>query len=198
METQALTKDGWKTYDQLVIGELILAYNPASKKKEWTPLLEKHKFENVETFTLKNNNFEVRATANHRWYVTKRDTKTNKYFDCVIETKDLTTNCNIITNAPMEDYTGELRGIFDGKYGVNWTGRILNKGLSQVEAFVEGYLIADGNYNNQNAYNGQNSQEIGKGRWRFGQNLGEHFEAMLTCGYLAWDGYLNVSYRKLS
>lgn len=195
MDTMALTRSGWKTHTELVEGEDILAYNPETKEKEWTPLLEKCIFNDVETFEIKNNRFKVRATANHRWFVSKRDTSTGMYRDIVVETKDLTTACNIIVNAPMKDFSGTERGIFDGKYGVDWTSRMLNKGLSNIESFVEGFLIADGNYNNQNAYKGGNTQEIGKGRWKFAQNLGEHFEAALTCSYIAHSGYLNVAYR---
>ncbi len=195
MDTKALTRSGWKTYAELVEGEDILAYNPESKEKEWTPLLEKCFFNDVETFEIKNNRFKVRATANHRWFVSKRDTSTGLYKDIVVETKDLTTACNIIVNAPMKDFSGIERGIFDGKYGVDWTSRMISKGLTNIESFVEGFLIADGNYNNQNAYKGGNTQELGKGRWKFAQNLGEHFEAALTCSYIAHSGYLNVAYR---
>lgn len=195
MDTQALTKNGWKNFEDLVEGEDILAYNPETGLKEWAPLLEKCVFENAEVFAIENNNFKVKATANHRWFVEYRNTTTGEYSRKVVETKDLNTCCNIITNAPMADYSGTVSGVLDGKYGQNWTGRVVSRGLNGVEAFVEGFLIADGHYSNQNAEKGGNTQKRGKGRWRFGQNLGEHFDAALTAAYIAHDGYLNVAYR---
>lgn len=197
MDTKALTRAGWKKYEDLVVGEDILAYNPETKMKEWTPLLEKCKFSDAETFNISNAQFKVRATANHRWFTSYRNTSTGQYEDRVVETKDLNTACNLIVNAPMTDFEGkpEHRGIFDGKYGVDWIGRVISKGLHGVESFMEGFLIADGNYNNQNAYKGGNSQEIGKGRWKFSQNLGEHYEAALTAAYICHEGYLNIAYR---
>lgn len=197
METQALTRRGWKKYEDLVVGEDILAYNPDTKMKEWTPLLEKCKFSDAETFNISNKHFKVRATANHRWFVSYRNTSTGKYEDRVIETKDLNTACNLIVNAPMADFAADpkCRGVFDGKYGVDWVGRTISKGLHGIESFMEGFPIADGNYNNQNAYKGGNSKEIGKGRWKFSQNLGEHYEAALTSAYICHSGYLNIEYR---
>lgn len=197
MHTQALTKSGWKKYEDLVVGEDILAYNPDTKMKEWTPLLEKCKFEDAETFDISNTQFKVRTTANHRWFTSYRNTNTGEYIDRVVETKDLNTACNLIVNAPMADFAADpdCRGIFDGKYGVDWVGRVISKGLHGVESFMEGFLVADGNYNNQNAYKGGNSQEIGKGRWKFSQNLGEHYEAALTSAYICHSGYLNITYR---
>ena len=196
MDARALTRTGWKTYYDLEEGEDILAYNPMTKMKEWTPLLEKCSFPDVETFEIKNNKFKVRATANHRWFVSKRDTTTGLHRDLVLETKDLTTACNILVNAPMTEFAGDVRGIFDGKYGVDWVSRLMSKGLPCMESFLEGFLVADGCYNNQNASNRQNPKEIGKGRWKFAQNLGEHFEAALTCAYVTHHGYLNVAYRE--
>ena len=195
MDTQALTKEGWKNYHELIIGEEIMAYNPETKLKEWTPLLEKCFFESADVFSITNHNFKVRATANHRWFVEYRNTATGMYEDRVVETKDLNTCCNLIVNAPTAPYSGNASGILDGKYGPNWVERIIDRGSSGVEAFTEGFLIADGHYSNQNATKGGDTQMQGKGRWRWGQNLGDHFEAALTASYIAHSGYLNVSYR---
>ena len=196
MDTQALTRRGWKEFDALTVGEDILAYNPESGMKEWTPLLEKCVFDNAEVFSIENRNFKVRATANHRWFVEYRNTSTGEYIPKVVETKDLNTCCNIIVNAPMQEFQPTSSGILDGKYGINWVERVLSKGLCGVESFMEGFLIADGHYSNQNAVKGGNTQQQGKGRWMFGQNLGEHFNAALTGAYVAHSGYLNVTYRK--
>lgn len=196
MDTQALTRRGWKEFDALTVGEDILAYNPESGMKEWTPLLEKCVFDNAEVFSIENRNFKVRATANHRWFVEYRNTSTGEHIPKVVETKDLNTCCNIIVNAPMQEFQPTSSGILDGKYGINWVERVLSKGLCGVESFMEGFLIADGHYSNQNAVKGGNTQQQGKGRWMFGQNLGEHFNAALTGAYVAHSGYLNVTYRK--
>ena len=196
MDTQALTRKGWKEFDDLLVGEEILAYNQETGMKEWTPLLEKCVFDDAEVFAIENRNFKVRATANHRWFVEYRNTSTGNYEPRVVETKDLNTCCNIIVNAPMREFPSISSGILDGKYGINWVERIISKGLTGIESFMEGFLIADGYYSNQNAVKGGDTQCQGKGRWMFGQNLGEHFNAALTGAYIAHSGYLNVTRRK--
>ena len=196
MDTRALTRQGWKGFDDLFVGEEILAYNPESGLKEWTPLLEKCVFNDAEVFAIENKNFKVRATANHRWFVEYRNTSTGSYVPRVVETKDLNTCCNIIVNAPMCEFPATSSGILDGKYGINWVERVISKGLGGIESFMEGFLIADGHYSNQNAVKGGDTKCQGKGRWMFGQNLGEHFNAALTGAYIAHSGYLNVTRRK--
>src|SRR5690606_21176465 len=126
MDTRALTRDGWKTFDELVLGEEILAYDLITKTKKWTPLLEKVKFQEADVYTLTNKQFRVRATANHRWFVRIRNTANNTYEDVVLETKDLTSNCNLIVNAPTENYKVESKtnGILNGKNNQYWIGRL--------------------------------------------------------------------------
>jgi hypothetical protein len=196
MDTQALTKTGWKNYEGLVVGEDILAYDPDKEMKVWTPLLEKVKFKDAETFTLKNKQFNVRATGNHRWFVEYRNTGKKTYEKKIVETKDLNTCCNIIVNAPMEEFCGSNFKLKEGKYHIDWTERVLSYGSQGITAFLEGFLIADGHYSNQNAKKGEETFDEGKGRWRFGQNLGAHFDAALTAAYLTTSGYLNVTHRK--
>ena len=38
--TTVLTKEGWKRYEELEVGQLVLTYNEEKEIKEWKPILE--------------------------------------------------------------------------------------------------------------------------------------------------------------
>ncbi len=193
MSAQALTRTGWKFFNELIIGEDILAYNPETKKKEWTPLESKHKFSDAETYTISNSHFSVRATANHRWFVKYRNTQKRTYEDRVVETKDLNTCCNIIVNAPTLDYSGCDMQFAKGKYSIDWTERVCQQSLAETQRWLEGFLVADGHFEGENAHKVCAGNL--DGRWRFSQNEGKHFDAALTAAYLATDAMLTVATR---
>lgn len=68
MYTQILTKQGWKTYDDLVEGELVCTYNQEKDVLEWEPLLEKVKHDNMPTVKMGNAHWSTVSTGHHRWY----------------------------------------------------------------------------------------------------------------------------------
>lgn len=194
MSAQALTRDGWKTYEELSEGEDILAYNPETKTKEWTPLVSKHKFEGAETFVVSSGSFKMRATANHRWFVNYRDTANRCYQQKVVTTEELNTCCNIIVNAPMQEYEGVVDTFAESKYSLSWVERICRKPFREVVGWLEGFLVADGHCNGENAYKECLPKEGGRG-WRFTQNEGDHFDAALTAAYLVTDKFVSTSFR---
>jgi hypothetical protein len=184
MDTRCLSRTGWKTYEQLEVGEEILAYDAESDTKKWTPVLEKHYFEEDEVFEIRNRNFSVRATSDHRWFTKKfryyatgglnRSIKSSE--SVVATTKELNTSHCLIVNAPLVDerkssYTGALDS---PKRGTDWTSRVLSMSCKERVAFLEGFMIADGYY--------------GGGKWQWNQNKGELYEAALTATYLVHDG----------
>lgn len=69
LNTQALTKTGWKYRNELSVGDEILAFDPIRQVSEWTPILRLNDYENKEILRLENKQgtFSVRCTAKHRW-----------------------------------------------------------------------------------------------------------------------------------
>lgn len=125
--TEVLTKDGWKFYGDLAVGDMVASYNRDNHTTEWKPIIFKHKYEGAEVHYAKHSHgFSVECTPNHRWFTTRRTGRKVRYFvDEVVELKDLTTEHSIITSAP-----------------------IVQEGMSitKEEAAVIGWLAADGHF----------------------------------------------------
>ena len=65
--SEALTKEGWKKYDQLIIGETILSYDIESDTLKWTEIKNLHFYENAKTIKMSKQFFEVVSTPDHKW-----------------------------------------------------------------------------------------------------------------------------------
>jgi hypothetical protein len=195
MNTTALTRRGWKTYHELIVGEDIMTYNVETKRKEWQPLLEKVYYEDaplVETWTNKTVRFV--STPNHRWFTKKRSFsgRPHRYYvDEVVTTETLTTEHAIIINAPMADGVDEVPiagAHLCPKYQTSWVQKVLDMSQQQRQAFIAGFCIADGHW--------KESKDGRKpGRWAWCQNEGELSEAALLASYLVFDQGLYVSNR---
>ena len=182
MDTQILTKTGWKTRDQLEIGELVLTYNQKENVKEWKPVLAIHDTEGEVVELSHGNSFKVRASHDHRWFVRQRkDSGSGRYMmDQVRTTDELTSESNIIINAPMRPDAGSFSGWHGTKYGRDWTKEVLSMSSEQRKAFLAGFLIADG------------YQDNSSGLWKFTQLRNEHYEAALTAAFIEHDGFISV------
>ncbi len=67
-DSEILTKDGWKNYDELIIGEQVLTYG--DKKLEWQGVKDKVVFDyDGELMSIKNNQVEFLSTFDHRWVI---------------------------------------------------------------------------------------------------------------------------------
>lgn len=124
-KTEALTKTGWKKYNELEVGELILTKNKDTGILEWQPieLLNIYDAPN-KMYHLKNNSFDALVTEEHKWLcnvTTKRNT--NSFYT----TKEL--------------YEGKLRLIHrSGDYNeVSYTD------LSDDHLRFIGLILTDGN-----------------------------------------------------
>lgn len=195
MDTKALTRKGWKLRHELSVGDEILTYNADKGVKEWAPIEAIHDTSG-EVFHLHHGHgFSVRATADHRWFVRQRRktktgriaTDTNYWKEEVRTTKELNTESNIITNAPMSpDDEGTPLSWEGDKFGMDWIREVCNAPSSQRKAFLAGFLIADGHMNPKS------------GGWCFSQLRNELYEAALTAAYIEGDGNLYVTERHQS
>lgn len=71
LDSEILTRGGWRTFEQLRLGEDVLGFNMETGETEWTPLEAVHLFSNKEMGTLRTDRgrFQMRCTQDHRWVV---------------------------------------------------------------------------------------------------------------------------------
>lgn len=92
-----LTRRGFKNYDELIIGEDVLAYDIESRSNKWTPLKDVQTFRNAPMYRAKSRSFDVEATYMHQWVV--RDwTNTEK----LMPLEDTKINHDIVVAAMSE------------------------------------------------------------------------------------------------
>jgi len=75
LESEILTREGWKTYDQLQIGEEVLAYDCETDTCRWVPLLDVTVHERLPMSCLhtEKGQFEVFCTPDHSWAIRKQE-----------------------------------------------------------------------------------------------------------------------------
>jgi hypothetical protein len=184
--TQALTRNGWRLRDELTIGEDILAYNPLTGYKEWTPLLDIVRYTSAPVVRMENKHgFKFDSTAEHRWYVRqRRDSGSGLYMvDQVRATQDITPYSNIITNAAMwPDYTTDSLELPFTKTDDSLVEAVCQMSHAQRIAWLHGFMLADGCI--KRGKNGENRN------WTWCQNLGPIAEAALTASYFTHTGHI--------
>lgn len=84
----ALTKNGWKHYSQLQVGEDVLTVNPKTLITEWQPIQEIASFDYDDDLTvIPAKGKDIEFTPDHRWLVvdklTGRNVKTKRGFELV-------------------------------------------------------------------------------------------------------------------
>ena len=69
--SQCLTKTGWKSYNEVNIGDDILAYDMESDTLKWTPILDINVYEDAPIIEMYKHNpkFLLQSTPNHNWVV---------------------------------------------------------------------------------------------------------------------------------
>jgi hypothetical protein len=192
-DAQALTRQGWRTVDQLVIGEEILAYNVESGRNEWTPLLALNRY-NGPVYDLSfGAKWKVRCTMDHRWYgslATRipgayKNTgglkSTHRRVDCWTTTADMPSGFRVKVSAPSDGGPGlkDWR-ITPKKYEVDWVPFVLKMTPEERRAFLTGCLISEGHITKPRKGEGRSA-------WVLSQNEGNLGEAMWLAAYL--EGY---------
>lgn len=199
MDTTALTKEGWKCYEELQVGELVLTYNSNTNTKEWKPILEKVYYKNAPIVEMRQSKFfSFRSTPNHRWFVRQRQqviSKNNVNYwlsskgrymqNKVLTTETINTESSIITNAPYKkDVESTYKFDHDAdKYRKSLVNDVLNMSSSERQAFLHGFLLADGH---------KRAVEF-TSAWSWSQNVNEISEALLIASYIETDKYIYVA-----
>jgi hypothetical protein len=186
LESQAITKDGLKTYDELEVGENILTYNIDKDSLEWKPILHLHFYEQAPLKKIyKKTGFSIRATENHKWVVKTGDEYQNV---SLVETKDIHKRMRMITCASLKEEAKS--SLIEEKWSKNdnWVKKVLSWSNEQREIYLASSIVYDG-------HDQGGSTKI-KDRHTFGftQKNNDHFWATLLSAYL--NGYHVSFYEK--
>jgi len=115
--TDVLTRDGWKTFNEIGVGDFVLGYHATNKEMYWTEVTGRHFYADADVGLVGNKRWSVEATEDHRWLAK------NAYSDEVrlVYTDELNTASSILNSSPMR-----------------------NGGTVQNDAALIGWLLADG------------------------------------------------------
>lgn len=105
MDTRILTRRGWLTYDEVVLGEdETIGYNPATGKNEWTLIVGLHHYADAEVWTMQNTWFRAEVTPGHRWLVDQQVT---------VQTETVCTECGreFATGRGMTKHRADVHGV---------------------------------------------------------------------------------------
>lgn len=101
--TDVLTKEGWKSYDQLSKDDLVLTHDDNLGCYIWNEIEKVHYYKDQQLAMLSNSHIGFESTYDHRWKVYKRRQKGHRgerYLDnTYVETKDITTECSLHNNS---------------------------------------------------------------------------------------------------
>lgn len=77
-ETEALTADGWKRYDEIEVGTEVLTLNPESGLSQWQPVQEvfRRHYDSVPMRSIEQRAHSSLSTLDHRWLVWGRSGST--------------------------------------------------------------------------------------------------------------------------
>lgn len=141
LTTQALTKDGWKSYDEIKVGDDVLGYNNATEQLEWNKVKKVAVYDDAPLVRMHHDRgFSVECTPNHRWLSNRRRHLGNgerPYIREFVTPETLTGEHSIILSAVANTET-----VLD---------------ITPEEAAIVGWLLTDG-YIKQSTYVGAPSQ----------------------------------------
>lgn len=157
--SKALTREGWKSYDQLKTGEEILTFSLQKNELEFKPILNLFFYENVDTYIIKNGNtgFKFECTPNHKWVIKYPECKgfrgRKKHSDLINDMKlvsieDLLNESGsnrkfVISSEYKNNNYFKLDKIY--KYQTNWIEYLLKCSPEQRESWLYSAIVYDGN-----------------------------------------------------
>lgn len=133
--TPALTRDGWKSCDEIEVGDELLTYNQYTDRMEWKPCLEVAVFDfNGELVSMHNSRHKILCTENHRWAVTRKSRQRDDGSHGIelYETKDLNWDCRIVAAAKLTAVEPSI--------------------LTEEQARLLGWLVTDGYWRRRGNY----------------------------------------------
>ena len=103
LNTQILTKDGWKWFYQLQLNDEALSLNMETNKMEYCKILRVNRYKDKPLLKLKTSRFEVVCTPAHKWVAKTQYTNRTK-----IPTNELATSWKIVQAVKQDVEMGEM------------------------------------------------------------------------------------------
>lgn len=131
--TQVMTSLGWKTYDEISVGDSVLSMNNETGEVEFCKVDAKWFYENQQVTRMVSRSWEVESTPDHRWYVKSKTGRgrTTRKVKSYKTTEKLLRSDNIISTG---EYVGGSSGVSDSQASL--LGWILADGYLSVSEFT--------------------------------------------------------------
>lgn len=140
MDTEILTKDGWKNCDDIEYDTLIAQYNEYEQKVEWVPAGHKYFNESMEMYHFTGHNTDLLVTPNHRMFASTSGNKVKNWYIYRADELYKKSRFNIICSPeiPVEENKAGIVEIDPSYHKDGFT--------IDIKDFAEllGYVIADG------------------------------------------------------
>lgn len=147
--SKALTKEGWKTFEELSLGEEILTFSLEKETLEFKPILNLHNYKKAETYVIQNGKTgcKFECTPNHKWVVRyPRPTRNRlqRNFE-LINDMSLTSTEDLLKEkdgkrqlvVSSKYYGGKHINLDENyKHQTNWIEYLLNCSPAQREALI--------------------------------------------------------------
>ncbi len=180
MESQILTRRGWVSYDDAIVGEEVLALDTETHTKKWTPLLAKNKYHDSEVGYLRLGRRKIRCTANHKWYIKTKASRVHNGLYMFKEADKLGMSDRVVFNAPYDNTQEDSKfDIIQQKYDINLFPYMTKMSHSELASFIYGFLLADGCF--------MKSTNGWRDSWSFAQAEGHLLEVLRTAVYIHTD-----------
>jgi DNA polymerase I-like protein with 3'-5' exonuclease and polymerase domains len=144
--TKALTKRGWKNYNEIVVGDDVIGYDKINKTNKWCKVTHVFSPKLMRMISFGNSRIRFTTSYNHKWVNESYNYYTNKY-----DNTDITTN-NIINK---EETRVRLSAYCDDGGG---------SPITTKEASIIGWLLSDGHVK-WSKFTGARNQCGGKRRY---------------------------------
>lgn len=144
-DTEILTSTGWKTYDEVKVGDLALSMNIVTEELEWKPIEAVNVYDfDGELQTIIHRSLDILMTDNHRCLVSERKKSKGKEYRqlCYREAKDLKKSDEIIVGAK-----NGFKGVEEEVVEDDWVELV-------------GWFVTEGFYKNKKADGGWSSFAI--------------------------------------
>lgn len=122
VRAKILTKEGFKFYHQLTLGESVLAYDCETDHNYWTPLEDVNIFPPTEVLKLENRSFLAYCTPEHTWAIESKSLDRQTTYRKLKKTQDLKGG-NIILAAESQSGGSDI---------------------TDEEAYLLGWILTDG------------------------------------------------------
>lgn len=154
--SKALTKEGWKSVNELNINDDILTYNIKNDELEFKPIINIHRYKNAKTQVIRSGNtgFNFECTSNHKWVVKLSESKSDvkRKYDriddkALITTEDIInykSNKSLVVSATYNNKSAIKKDLIY-KYGDNWIKYILEISPEQRQSWLFSAIVYDGN-----------------------------------------------------